>query len=307
MLQDCFDYTDWSIFNFDGHGNTHDIHTFTYTVVSYIEYCVNICISCRSVTTFGNSKPWFNRELRLICGRKYAAYKCGDMAQYKQLKYEFRQAVSKAKAAYKTKLESRRMTNDIRGMWQGLQAITEYKTKQHVTDTDPTLPGRLNDFFCRFDSDRGNQAPPPFRQSVDVPPIISEHEVRLQLRRQNVRKAAGPDNIRPAVLKHCADELTPVLTYIFNWSLQLSIVPDCLKSAVVIPVPKKGKATCLNDYRPVALTSVVMKVLEKLVCKHLSGITLETHQFAYRANRSVDDAVSICTCAHKSFLGAHEH
>ena len=135
------------------------------------------------------------------------------------------------------------MTNDKHGMWQGLQAITEYKTKQHVTDPDPSLPGRLNDFFCRFDSSSGNQAPPPFRQSADVPPTISEHEVRLLLRQQNVRKAAGPDNIRPSVLKHCADELTPVLTYIFNWSLQLSIVPDCLKSAVVIPVPKKGKAT----------------------------------------------------------------
>ena len=132
--------------------------------------------------TFGDSKPGFNRELRLICGRKYAAYKCGDIAQYKELKYEFRHAVSKAKASYKAKLESRLMTNDICGMWQGLQAITEYKTKQHVTDPDPSLPGRLNDIFCRFDSYSGNQAPPPVRPSVDVPPAISEHDVRLLCR-----------------------------------------------------------------------------------------------------------------------------
>ena len=161
------------------------------------------------------------------------------------------------------------MTNDIPGRWQRLQAIMEYKTKQHVTDPDPSLPSRLTASFYRFDSNSGNQAPPPFRQSADVPPTISEHEVRLLLRQQNVSKAAGPDNIRPAVLKHCADELTPVLTYIFNWSLQLSTVPDCLKSAVVIPVPKKGKATCLNDYRPVALTSVVMKVFERIVSKFI--------------------------------------
>ena len=37
-----------------------------------------------------------------------------------------------------------------------------------------------------------------------------------------------------------------------------------------------------------------MKILERLVCKHLSGITLDPHQFAYRSNRSVDDAVSLC-------------
>ena len=52
----------------------------------------------------------------------------------------------------------------------------------------------------------------------------------------------------------------------------------------------------LNDYRPVALTSVVMKIFEKLVLRHLketTGALLDPLQFAYRANRSVDDAVNI--------------
>ncbi|KAK7093340.1 hypothetical protein V1264_007114 [Littorina saxatilis] len=51
-----------------------------------------------------------------------------------------------------------------------------------------------------------------------------------------------------------------------------------------------------NDYRPVALTSVVMKCLERLVLQRLKVATdasLDPHQFAYRANRSVDDAVAL--------------
>ncbi len=54
--------------------------------------------------------------------------------------------------------------------------------------------------------------------------------------------------------------------------------------------------TGLNYYRPVALTSVVMKSFEKLVLAHLKDITgplLDPLQFAYRANRSVDDAVNV--------------
>ncbi len=54
--------------------------------------------------------------------------------------------------------------------------------------------------------------------------------------------------------------------------------------------------TGLNDYRPVALTSVVMKSFEKLVLAHLKDITgplLDLLQFAYRANRSVEDAVNM--------------
>ena len=52
----------------------------------------------------------------------------------------------------------------------------------------------------------------------------------------------------------------------------------------------------LNDYRPLALTSVVMKVFERLVLKHLKSITtcrFDPLQFAYRENRSVDDAVML--------------
>ncbi len=51
------------------------------------------------------------------------------------------------------------------------------------------------------------------------------------------------------------------------------------------PVPKKPKITGLNDYRPVALTSVVMK--------DITGPLLDPLQFAYRADRSVDDAVNM--------------
>ncbi|TWW75992.1 hypothetical protein D4764_13G0006540 [Takifugu flavidus] len=64
----------------------------------------------------------------------------------------------------------------------------------------------------------------------------------------------------------------------------------------MVPVPKKPRITGLNDYRPVALTSVVMKSLERLTLPHLKSITtplLDPLQFAYRANRSVDDAVNL--------------
>ncbi len=54
--------------------------------------------------------------------------------------------------------------------------------------------------------------------------------------------------------------------------------------------------TGLNDYRPVALTSVVMKWFERMVLAYLKASTgplLDPQQFAYRANRSVDAAVNM--------------
>ena len=94
----------------------------------------------------------------------------------------------------------------------------------------------------------------------------------------------------------CKSELAPIFTRVFNWSLALCEVPSCFKCSTIIPVPKKTSITGLNDYRPVALTSVVMKSFERLVLSHLKDIIghlLDPLQFAYRANRSADDAVNM--------------
>ena len=69
-----------------------------------------------------------------------------------------------------------------------------------------------------------------------------------------------------------------------------------MKSATIIPIPKKSPTTSLNDFRPVALTPVTTKCFEKLVLRHIKAClppTLDTHQFAYRTNRSTDDAIAI--------------
>ncbi|KAK3570016.1 hypothetical protein QTP86_009162 [Hemibagrus guttatus] len=114
--------------------------------------------------------------------------------------------------------------------------------------------------------------------------------------RLNTRKATGPDSVSPSLLKHCANQLSPVFTDIFNTSLETCHVPACFKTSAIVPGPKKTKITGLNDYRPITLTSVVMKSFERLVLSYLKDITdplLDPLQFAYRANRSVDDAVNM--------------
>jgi hypothetical protein len=69
-----------------------------------------------------------------------------------------------------------------------------------------------------------------------------------------------------------------------------------LQKATIVPVPKKAQATELNNYSPVALTSVIMKCFERLVKDHITStlpVTLDPLQFAYCPNRSRDDAIAI--------------
>ncbi|KAI5620514.1 gastrula zinc finger protein XlCGF28.1-like [Silurus asotus] len=105
----------------------------------------------------------------------------------------------------------------------------------------------------------------------------------------------GPDGITGRVLKACADQLAAVFTEIFNLSLEQAVVPSCFKQSTIVPVPKKPQPACLNDYRPVALTSVVMKCFERMVRDFITASlpdTLDPLQFAYRQNRSTEDAIA---------------
>lgn len=127
------------------------------------------------------------------------------------------------------------------------------------------------------------------------PLIIRESDVRRTFRRANTRKAAGPDGIAGRVIKACADQLAPVFMNIFNLSLTQGIVPACCKQSVIVPVPKKNQPACLNDFCPVALTSVMMKCFERLIRDFITSSfpdSMDPLQFACRHNRSTDDAIT---------------
>ncbi|KAK1799315.1 hypothetical protein P4O66_007561 [Electrophorus voltai] len=75
----------------------------------------------------------------------------------------------------------------------------------------------------------------------------------------------------------------------------LSIVPSSFKRSTIVPVPKKPGPSGLNDYRPVALTSVMMKCFEKLVRDFITSslpASMDPLQFAYRHNHFTDDAIA---------------
>ena len=103
--------------------------------------------------------------------------------------------------------------------------------------------------------------PPPLPIDDYLPPplTILEEDVRKCFISQKEHKAAGPDGITPRLLKKCNSELAQVFSIIFNWSIQECSVPSIFKLSTIIPIPKKPSVEQLNDYRPVALTSCIMK------------------------------------------------
>lgn len=57
--------------------------------------------------------------------------------------------------------------------------------------------------------------------------------------------------------------------HLFNLSISRGIFPMVWKLATVCPIPKKGDKTQMGNIRPVSLTYIVGKAIEKIVNKHL--------------------------------------
>ncbi|CAH8638517.1 unnamed protein product [Dicrocoelium dendriticum] len=99
--------------------------------------------------------------------------------------------------------------------------------------------------------------------------VCDVDEVRLLLANLDGTKPAGPDGLHPLIIKSLAAIISPVVTDLFNKSLSEGSLPNDWKRSVVRPIPKGGDPSKVDNYRPICLTPVLAKVIEKIVKKRL--------------------------------------
>ena len=81
--------------------------------------------------------------------------------------------------------------------------------------------------------------------------------------------APGPDKLPALILKECKEQLAFPIHKIWRKSLDTGIIPDILKSQSIVPIFKKGNKTDPANYRPVSLTSHLIKLFERILRKDL--------------------------------------
>ena len=95
--------------------------------------------------------------------------------------------------------------------------------------------------------------------------IFSETNILKYLNLLNEHKSIGPDGLHPLVIKRCPRSFASVLSRIFSSSFETSIVPDSWKKANITPIFKKGKRSDPANYRPISLTPVLCKMMERII------------------------------------------
>jgi hypothetical protein len=111
-------------------------------------------------------------------------------------------------------------------------------------------------------------------------------------------KSQGVDGIFPALLQQAQEVVIPHLVRIFRACLATGYVPAIWRQVKAVFIPKPGRNTYSGprDYRPISLTSFLLKTMERLVDRYLRDEALATaplhsNQHAYQAGKSVETAL----------------
>ncbi|KAI4894740.1 hypothetical protein NFI96_006104 [Prochilodus magdalenae] len=257
VLQDCFETTDWTAL-YEPHGE--DIDGLTECITDYINFCVDSTVPTRTVKCYPNNKPWVTKDIKALLNKKKRAFRAGDREEVRTTQRELKRTIREAKDRYRRKLEWKLQQNNMREVWSGMRTITGFRSSNNRgVEGSVDRANELNLFFNRFDT-----------ASSDLPLPDSS--------------AAWPQQPNP---------LCGVL-HVFNMSLCLQRVPVMWKTSCIVPVPKTPRPSDIRDYRPVALTSHIMKTMERLVLEQLRPIVqplLDPLQFAYQPRLGVEDAI----------------
>ena len=288
-LRACFDTTLWHNLLSD----TENIHEQTSVISDYINFCTDLCIPVKKKKVYQNDKPWLTADIYDLLDQKQDAFASGNKKLFHKLKRNIRKAIQTARKDYTRKIQQHLIDEPAKA-WSQIKKISGLpREKTTPADKIQHSSDELNKFFSRYEKPEVSLPTPPELSNKQSGKLeITETSVRKLLRTMDARKGPGPDGIIPRVLKVCADQLSTIITSIFNTSLRTQTTPDSWKRAIIKPLPKISKPSQLKDYRPISLTSVLCKTMEKLIKQYvISNTQMDQHQYAYRAKRSCQDAL----------------
>ena len=99
--------------------------------------------------------------------------------------------------------------------------------------------------------------------------VLSREDIVSSILECPNKYSCGNDGIPYVFYKQCVDYVWFPLQIIFLQSLKLGVIPDEWKVSKVVPIHKKGSRLSVENYRPVSLTVVACRILERIIRKHI--------------------------------------
>ena len=253
--------------------------------------------------------PWMDNEVKKAIEKKREAWKIWKDTGTRKSKEEYKKKVTEAKKKIRNKknaLERRvakcrkdnpkmyyAFINRSRKTRSKIGPLTS-EGKEHITDPREQAEV-MNKYLASVFTVSGQNLPEAEQYQGDA--YLTEINIDKEIVKKTIdnlseHSACGPDGITTRVIKELRDELAGPLSILFRHSIETGKIPDDWREANVTPIYKlKGKKADPGNYRPVSLTNVICKMMERLVKEEIMS-HVETNrllcdeQHGFRAKRS---------------------
>lgn len=249
-----------------------------------------------TVTVTNRDPPYITAHIKAMLRRKNRLMRKGRIEEASALAQRIGKAVT---LSTKTQLTSFHENIDSGQLWSCVRRLTG--KRQNTYHVEGITAQSLNEHYCKISTDC-RYRPPLLKHSVSMyeDEDITEWQVFESL--DNLRPTStGLDKLPAWFLRLGAPIFSKPLSELFNLSLSTSTVPHQWKQAWIRPVPKVPVPTQHSDYRPISITPVLTRVMEKIVVRRFiypallqspAAATLSfSDQFAYRPTGSTTAAL----------------
>ena len=248
--------------------------------------------------TYVKSKLRFKYELRNITRNETALRKESLAKKFSQLSTkEFWREVSSmnnSKITLPTSIENATGTEEITELWRNHYENLFNCLQKPKSKSSHSINSKFDDL------------------------IVTTDDVIDAIKKLEINKSCGVDNIYAEHLKYANDRLIPILTMCFTGFFVHGFLPKMMLNVVLVPIIKNkaGNVNSIDNYRPVALSSIVSKVLESIILSRIDYyLTTNANQFGFKKNHGTDMCIytlkeiinlytSLKSCVFTCFLDA---
>ncbi|KAG7300160.1 hypothetical protein JYU34_015709 [Plutella xylostella] len=280
---------------------------------------------CKIIVTQTNKRttqPWVSKHLNQLMEQRdelFRTWKSAPNNMNNRLTYtKFRNKVNKLINAARNKFRQNEIVKcegDFRKIWANINKwLGRNKTNldnvimKYLGKSD-SLHNISDKFSNTFTQEINNIKHNCNKKFLDRDCYVKSSDVSFRYKKVCARqvariidnlqceKAPGSDKIRVQDLKYVKFDISKILAKFINLCISNSIYPNELKRALIRPIYKQGSHMDYTNYRPIAILSVVNKIMEKVVVGQVSSF-LEQHgiisdsQHGFRRGRSTATALA---------------
>ena len=254
--------------------------------------------------------PWFDSECFKKCKEKDKLHKLFKLKNTLQAELKFKASRCEFKTLIRSKMRANLDYCDrnilTKKFWSHIKSsknsyrIPEVISYEGITANEPLAKANMFNqyFYNQFSEPSCHNTNIDFTNDSTFDIDRSDSRIKPLLDNLDINKAQGPGAISGAVLKNCSKTLAYPLSVLFSLSYNTGYIPQEWKLANVVPVHKKDDKNKVTNYRPISLTSLVMKVFERILYDELLTRTIDkidTRQHGFLRNRSCNSNLLLFT------------